>query len=226
MKSDGEKELDLLKRTADTDPDVAIRFLEILNDLQTDTANKLGISVQELDDILLGKKQVCRIVYTKSGRDIVQCIDRCAAEILNHKVMEDSMSDNIISFSKESDRISKERLNYDRQIAGKVDEAINRVSKIFSEFLDKQYGVLDPNDKRTAPPQRIHDYYSMCKFTAMLLMVRVLPIFKEPQQIKEIEDFSRALREMSSMLSKFGEEGLEELSRGILSILEMNMEDE
>ena len=136
------------------------------------------------------------------------------------------MSDNVISFSKESDRISKERLNYDRQIAGKVDEAINQVSKIFSEFLDKQYGVLDSDDKMTAPPQRIHDYYSMCKFTAMLLMARVLPIFKETQQVKEIEDFSKALQKMSSMLSVFGEKGLEELSRGILSILEMNMEDE
>lgn len=136
------------------------------------------------------------------------------------------MNDNIISFSKESARISKEQLDYDRQIAGKVDEAIHQVNKIFSSFLDKQYGVLDPEDKTTVPPQRIHDYYSMCNLTAMLLMSRVLSAFKGDKRRKEIEKFLNGLMGISSMLSEFGEEGMEELSRGILSILEMDMEDE
>ena len=107
-----------------------------------------------------------------------------------------------------------------------MDEAINQANKIFSEFLDKQYGVLDPKDKAIVPPQRIHDYYSMCNLTAMLLMSRVLPAFKEDKRRREIEKFSNGLMGISSMMSELGEEGLEELSKGILSILEMDMEDE
>ena len=136
------------------------------------------------------------------------------------------MRDNIKSFSKESARISKEQLDSSRQFAGKVNEAINQVSNLFSEFLDGQYGALDPNDKTTVPLQRIHDYYSMCKLATMLLMSRALLIFKETKRLKEIEDFSKGLREITAMMSEFGEEELEEISRGFLSILDMGLEDE
>lgn len=136
------------------------------------------------------------------------------------------MSDNISFFSKESIRISREQLDSSHQIAVKIDEAINQVNRLFSEFLDKQYGVLDPQDKTAVPPQRVQDYYTMCKLTAMLLMGRALPIFKEIRRFKEIEDFSKGLREISSMMSEFGEDELEEVSRGFLSTLEDDLEDE
>lgn len=134
------------------------------------------------------------------------------------------MSDNIRYFNEESARISKEQLDSSRKIAAKVDEAIRQVGKIFSEFLDEQYGSLDPEDNAPPPSGRIQDHYAMCKLTAMFLMSRALLVFKESRRTAEIEEFSDHLRVMTSMLSEFGEDHLQEISRGVLSALEKDSE--
>lgn len=92
-----------------------------------------------------------------------------------------------------------------------TDEALHKMTEIFSTYLDEQYGPL--SEEGELPLERIRDFQQMNYNAAAMVLVQMLSMFKMEHRAEELARFLKKVGDILNLYDEIGQESIQDLSQ-------------